>query len=219
MNIKIIQSLFNLTIISIQGPGGAPWRDPKAVGQNFLKSMGWTTKETLRSVNNQMNDKSFPPPQQRSPPKYNTKQPMSCCDRCSCECIKKIENTILRSSSPPKAKENYRMNADVESGQKSPRKTPHYALPQQCNRHLEPLQSVPVMSSTNKPKLSPVKRPSMTNGGVELAPLLSKRRDERPISLSSTDITKYKINKSRYEFVYELRALCPMILTNCFSRV
>lgn len=179
------------------GPGGAPWRDPKSVGHNFMKSMGWTTKDTLRSINNDMNDQGLN--QSYSPPKYS-KQPMSCCDRCSCECIKKIENTILRSSSPPKAKENYRINID-EPVQRSPRKAPHYALPQQCNRQLEHQQSVSQATSSKlKTKVSPTKRPSrpsMISGGVELVPLLAKRRDDRPISLSTTDITKYKINKSR----------------------
>lgn len=161
-----------------------------------MKSMGWTTKDTLRSINNEMNQKSLP--QQYSPPK-NYKQPLQCCDRCSCECIKKIENTILRSSSPPKAKENYRLDAD-EPVQKSPRKAPHYALPQQCNRQLEPIQTTHTMSSKPRPRVSPTKKPSrtsMVSGGVELVPLLAKRRDDRPISLSTTDITKYKINKSR----------------------
>lgn len=177
------------------GPGGAPWRDPKSVGQNFLNSMGWTTKDTLRDINNEINA----PRQKYSPPKYKQPQVMSCCDRCSCECIKKIENTILRSTSPPKAKENYRID-DEESTFKpiQPKKVPHYALPTQCNRQ-QPEQYQP-SSSRPKPHLSPAKKPSKTSivsGGVELVPLLAKRRDDRPISLSTTDITKYKINKSR----------------------
>lgn len=163
-----------------------------------MKSMGWTTKDTLRSINHEINDKSLA--QQFPPPKYNSKQPMSCCDRCSCECIKKIENTILRSNSPPRAKENYRIDFD-DAVQKSPKKAPHYALPQQCTRHLEPLQQAPPLPpSKQNPKQPPAKkqsRTSMMSGGVELVPLLAKRRDERPISLSTTDITKYKINKSR----------------------
>lgn len=157
-----------------------------------MKSMGWTTKETLRNVNNVQNDlrqNSVTPPKFKG---HNANK-MSCCDRCSCECIKKIENTILRSSSPP-SNRSRECVAEI-SPKKSP---PHYARPQQCNRHLEPLQPAQQCSVSSKPK--PVKRSSRTslaNGGVELAPLLTKRRDERPISLSTTDITKYKINKSR----------------------
>lgn len=162
-----------------------------------MKSMGWTTKDTLKSMNNEINDQRCVQ-QQNSPPKFKSKPLMACCERCSCECIKKIENTILRSSSPPRS--NYRAEVD-EPVQKSPRKAPHYALPQQCNRQLEPLQPT-TMSSKHKPKITHenFKKPSRTtmmSGGVELVPLLAKRRDDRPISLSTTDITKYKINKSR----------------------
>lgn len=175
------------------GPGGTPWRDPKNVGQNFMKSMGWTTKETLRDMNSEMNNRKS---QQKYSPQPNKKQPMACCERCSCECIKKIENTILRSTSPPKSKENYR--DDVEDTKF--KKIPHYALPMQCNRQLDPIEPSQITSSRPKPKLSPTKklsRTSIVSGGVELVPLLAKRREDRPISLSTTDITKYKINKSR----------------------
>lgn len=164
-----------------------------------MKSMGWTTKETLRSINNEMNNADVIQQQPQYPPPNFKKQPMSCCDRCSCECIKKIETTILRSTSPPKAKENFHHEMN-ESMSRSPRKAPHYALPQQCTRHLEPIQQAPAQSSRQKSKVSPVKkqsRASMGGGGVELVPLFAKRRDDRPISLSTTDITKYKINKSR----------------------
>lgn len=163
-----------------------------------MKSMGWTTKDTLRSIHNEINDRrdvQLPPATCKNPI-----QP--CCERCSCECIRKVESTILRDSM---MKENSKMEIDGQLSRKSPKKAPHYALPQQCNRQerLEPIQTAPQMSSKPpliKQKISPIKKESKTNlisGGVELVPLLAKRRDERPISLSTTDITKYKINKSR----------------------
>lgn len=178
-----------LTIIIFLG--GTPWRDPKNVGQNFMKSMGWTTKDTLKSINNEINYSKQQQPYSKC--KLQAGGQTSCCDRCSCECIKKIESTILRS--PIIAQEN------DEPVRKSPKKAPHYALPQQCNRQerLEPLQQISQQSSKNA-KPQPVKKLSKTNlisGGVELVPLLAKRREDRPISLSTTDITKYKINKSR----------------------
>jgi hypothetical protein len=163
-----------------------------------MKSMGWTTKDTLKTINNEINDR-HPQKKEYLQPKYGSQKPlMTCCDRCSCQCIKKIENTILRDNSPIKSKENYRDNHE-EQMQSSPKKVPHYAMPQQCTRHLEPLQPAE-MSSKPKPKFSPVKKmskTSMMSGGVELVPLMAKRREDRPISLSTTDITKYKINKSR----------------------
>jgi len=177
------------------GPGGTPWRDPKNIGQNFMQSMGWTTKDQLRSINNDMNAKHVDASKVKQPIQ-STK--MTCCDRCSCQCIKQIENSILRSNSPPKRRA---MEVEEQPQERSPRKIPHYAMPQQCNRHSDELQQQQQLSSKPKPKLSPQKKQSRTSliagGGVELVPLLAKRRDERPISLSTTDITKYKINKSR----------------------
>ncbi len=153
-----------------------------------MKSMGWTTKDTLRSIHNEINsNRNVQLPACPA-------QPKPCCEKCSCECIKKIESTILRS---PTKKEN-KIDLDGPPLRKSPKKAPHYALPMQCTRpeHQPDAQ----MSSKHRAKIPPIKKESKTNlisGGVELVPLLAKRREERPISLSTTDITKYKINKSR----------------------
>jgi hypothetical protein len=148
-----------------------------------MKSMGWTTKDTLRSMTRDINDRAFGP--EYSPPKYNSKvskKPMNCCDRCSCECIKKIETTILRDESPPKVKENYQQNNGIDfmfqqQQNNTPKRMPHYALPrnEQCNRQqqLEPLQPTQLSSiSKPKPKFSPkLSRTSLLSGGVELVPL------------------------------------------------
>ena len=182
------------------GPGGTPWRDPRNVGQNFMKSMGWSTKDTLRSMKSDMNQLKSPPiqqqteyPQQQQQQQYSPQKfkghnnKTSCCDRCSCECIKKIENTILRNTSPPRQvqdRNNYHMNNLEEPPHKTPKNishtqssyTPHYQRPQQCNRtQLDPMdqQQFQQTSSTKaKPKaISPAKKSSrncMITGGVEL---------------------------------------------------
>lgn len=184
--------------------GGTPWRDPKNVGQNFMKSMGWTTKDTHKSINNEVNTQ-----QHQQQPKQRAQAMTSCCERCSCECVKKIESTILRSS-PNKQQQQYRENENDEPIRKSPKKSPpHYALPQHCNRQererLEPIQQTSSKVAACKHQQQqlqqqPIKKSSKSNlisANVELAPLLSKRRDEKSTQLSTTDMTKYKINKSR----------------------
>lgn len=157
-----------------------------------------------------------PSKKQKSPErqKETTMPSYRCCNRCTCECIKKVEQQYLVD---PRYPPNYEMERDPPKRVHQQQSPPHYARPQQCNRQMDygpptvqnlqqshPHQPAPQMqqqatSSKPKPKISPKKpsRACMITGGVELVPLLAKRRDERPISLSTTDITKYKINKSR----------------------
>ena len=162
---------------------------------------------------------------------------LRCCEKCSCQCIRQIESTIMKtppmpSIVPPQQVHNdntYRFallhkfyftilsilciyRLDYERTTKSQPlpiaphlSPPHYQRPKECHRHeqeqMRQQQAHQNSSRRNKSKVSPQKIPSrnyMISGGVELVPLLAKRRaDDRPISLSTTDITKYKINKSR----------------------
>lgn len=186
-----------------------------------MKSMGWTTRDTLRSMNHDINDRNYAPqflsssqpPQQHLYNATKASRPMDCCNQCSCGCIKKVDTSLVRTStSPPKLKENNRPNGNEDFNYQppqlppSPKKTPHYALPQQCNRaqpQLEPLQPAQMSSIASRPRPNisqtpkKISKTSLLSGGVELVPLFARRRDDRPISLSSTDITKYRINKSR----------------------
>ena len=84
-----------------------------------MKSMGWTTKETMRSMDNSNKKQSqqyslekLPPADNReySPNKYeqsqkrkcgNTISNIRCCDKCSCQCIRQIESTIMRTPPMP----------------------------------------------------------------------------------------------------------------------
>ncbi|XP_035781159.1 uncharacterized protein LOC118460708 isoform X3 [Anopheles albimanus] len=66
------------------GPGGKPWRPPKNVGHNFLKSMGWTNKETLQDL-----DLDLVARMQRQLEEENRflKRFSNCCSRCVCQCV------------------------------------------------------------------------------------------------------------------------------------
>uniref|UniRef100_A0A8W7NYX3 Uncharacterized protein n=1 Tax=Anopheles coluzzii TaxID=1518534 RepID=A0A8W7NYX3_ANOCL len=66
------------------GPGGKPWRPPKNVGHNFMKSMGWTNKETLQDLDLELVSRM-----QRQLEEENRflKRFSNCCSRCVCQCI------------------------------------------------------------------------------------------------------------------------------------
>ncbi|ETN64506.1 hypothetical protein AND_003751 [Anopheles darlingi] len=66
------------------GPGGKPWRPPKNVGHNFMKSMGWTNKETLQDLDLDLVNRM-----QRQLEEENRflKRFSNCCSRCVCQCV------------------------------------------------------------------------------------------------------------------------------------
>lgn len=83
------------------GPGGAPWRNPRQIGHSFMKSMGWTDKTLLQTLDPINNQKLMTPPDELDEsPFYKSSQadrkrndtsnqlrlPAQCCANCFCEC-------------------------------------------------------------------------------------------------------------------------------------
>uniref|UniRef100_A0A182SXX1 Uncharacterized protein n=1 Tax=Anopheles maculatus TaxID=74869 RepID=A0A182SXX1_9DIPT len=128
------------------GPGGKPWRPPKNVGHNFMKSMGWTNKETLQDLDLELVNRM-----QRQLEEENRflKRFSNCCSRCVCQCI---SNSLEQAPAPA-------LGGSAGAGRDA------------IKYHPSP--------------------PATAPGGVELVPLLAKRRSQpRHISLGTTDVTK-----------------------------
>lgn len=169
-------------------PGGAPWREPKELGHNFMKSLGWTNKEVLKKL-----DKSNSSPTEKLKPLnlearrsngngHNGKassvnkenvELTSCCSQCVCACPSRYGKS----------------------------KTDDFLTVKEKNAYPKPIQTAAPKSTYKKgsPLYHPKKKfrhqqsDTMMTGGVELVPLLAKRRaSPRPISLSTTDVTKIK---------------------------
>lgn len=153
------------------GPGGAPWRNQKTIGQSFMKSMGWTDKHTLQQIDRDQHapaasatsdgDQQQQPAQQHQPAATTAKPapflpPMQCCcSKCCCNC-----GMIFRDEHDTAAGGSGQQQQHV----------------QQQQSHHRP------QASRNKPT---------GNGGVELVPLLARRRaKQQAIALSTTDVTK-----------------------------
>lgn len=145
-----------------------------------MKSMGWTDKTLLQTLD----------PDKRtydcdSKPNINEttngsdvnrlKLPAQCCINCFCDCKTKYTTTQIDST----GKENMentttRKDNNLENTSR---------LCEHTNRCAKKCKYV-------KP------RTCMITGGVELVPLLARRRAmQRPISLSTTDVTKYPTEK------------------------
>ncbi|XP_034487832.1 uncharacterized protein LOC117791990 [Drosophila innubila] len=185
------------------GPGGKPWRSPKEVGNTFMKSLGWTNKEMLKELDQ---DNPVTPAEKNTfrksrgckPPK-----PQRCCDHCTCTC------PAVNASSPLKPS---RKIAAAAPPPPHPHPHPH---PPPCGLRSPPKECKPIKlcprqprghctistgNSTATPDASTATGEGFGGGGgVELVPLLARRRGlHRPISLSSTDVTKRTPSHDRY---------------------
>lgn len=103
---------------------------------------------------------------------------MCCCTKCCCNCGMKFGDPR-----PPAAKKQMKMM----STQQASYPPAQQASPYQSNEIPKKLQTQS-KSTNNKER---IQRLCMQSGGVELVPLLARRRAmQRPISLSTTDVTK-----------------------------
>lgn len=129
-------------------------------------------------------------PEQLKPPMHDTRSsiiPQSCCcHNCCCGCGTKF---YPNKTSP--RNENQNPNKKCGKGiheydeSNSPRRN------QQVNNKSKKQSSQKSKSSDEKERPPRIKRLCMLNGGVELVPLLARRRAmQRPINLSTTDVTK-----------------------------
>ncbi|XP_058127627.1 uncharacterized protein LOC131291290 [Anopheles ziemanni] len=197
------------------GPGGKPWRPPRNVGHNFMKSMGWTNKETLQDLDLELVSRM-----QRQLEEENRflKRFSNCCSRCVCQCVSNSLEPQTgaggsagagMSGASQRAKYHTTPPATAPGPQSSSHEPPaalhdsQRRVPRLCNQpgqqgsqqQQQPSQQPATNSSQTQPARRngrvPPTRNCMITGGVELVPLLAKRRSQpRPISLGTTDVTK-----------------------------
>lgn len=152
-----------------------PWRNPRQVGQSFMKSMGWTDKTLLQTL-----DPDKKPSECNQKPNgtdnsdvNRLKLPAQCCVNCFCDC--KTKYSTMESNNGKENVENMMARKDTTEN---------------ANRLCEHTNRCAKKCKYVKP------RTCMITGGVELVPLLARRRAmQRPISLSTTDVTKYAPEK------------------------
>lgn len=190
------------------GPGGIPWRNPRSVGNKFLKSLGWTDKNDLNHldynsitwqgnpIENIPEEPEFEKPEQpvrdrnfKSSPTIADTSDKMCCSKCACVCLNEIlskEKILARDEFGGSAKSLREIKE--ESTKPSKKSNSH---PQSKTKH----------KNTNC-IIEPKPRPCMITAGVELVPLLARRKAlQRPISLSTTDVTRHKDQQSDWQDV------------------
>uniref|UniRef100_A0A182MZQ8 Uncharacterized protein n=1 Tax=Anopheles dirus TaxID=7168 RepID=A0A182MZQ8_9DIPT len=194
------------------GPGGKPWRPPKNVGHNFMKSMGWTNKETLQDLDLELVSRM-----QRQLEEENRflKRFSNCCSRCVCQCVSNsLEQAAGGSAGAGRTPARYHPSPPATAPglqHAGPPPATDRRVQRLCNQNQQQQQQQQALQPALQPPLQPAQQPPgagagggrrnggrvpptrncMITGGVELVPLLAKRRSQpRPISLGTTDVTK-----------------------------
>ncbi|XP_055389249.1 uncharacterized protein LOC129618490 [Condylostylus longicornis] len=180
------------------GPGGKPWRSQSKVGHDFLHSMGWTSEQMLRDmddVKNGLRTRST-----GAKPKLKKKRSRgdevlkSCCELCVCKCPVKVERSGSKNGVRTSAGVNVTTKADLKR-----------EIQKDLELEKEKIDFHTTGSGLSKvhqkppPKVCPRYEGTLTtpSSNVELVPLLARRRGaNRPISLSSTDVTKRTVENS-----------------------
>lgn len=161
---------------------------------------GWTTKQTLQDL-----DIDIVTRMQRQLEEENNylKKFSNCCSRCVCQCVSNSLDPVQPGPgsaqnprpvlSPPKYYTSPPATAPSQPLRDEPNpstdKITDRRVPRLCQQNQ---QSTPGRAPVVKKgvKIAPT-RNCMITGGVELVPLLAKRRSQqRPISLGTTDVTK-----------------------------
>lgn len=151
---------------------------PLTQSKNLLIAQGWTDQTLLQTIDrnntqqnhdaaHELDEATFESNTKitNNPDKQSktVKLPSQCCANCFCNCKAKYFST---KSGPRANKENETSTMENVAS----KLIQSGKMPSQCSKQ----------------------RNYMITGGVELVPLLAKRRAvQRPISLSTTDVTKY----------------------------
>ncbi|XP_037943600.1 uncharacterized protein LOC119676432 [Teleopsis dalmanni] len=170
------------------GPGGKPWRSPKAAGSTFMKSMGWTNKEVLKELD--QDNPATPAEKNTFRKSRSNKKLQRCCAMCTCTCPAMMSGALKSThkkpqhSSPTKVEPNPILTGKI------------------CPRFMRRCVPDVIPGAVDNSRTTTDNTTSTSNlpgGGVELVPLLARRRAKnRPISLSSTDVTKRTASHDRY---------------------
>lgn len=156
-----------------------------------MKSLGWTNKKVLKEIDKQITSKSPSPVEQIKPLNLERERKSSrfsenltpCCSRCICECPSRYG----------KAKTD-----EFLSG--STREKSHYPKPIQTAAPRFTSSPLYIPKKRTRNGLCDSSPTYAITGGIELVPLLAKRRSAyKPVSLSTTDVTKMPDLPARYD--------------------
>lgn len=126
---------------------------------------------------------------------FKNQIPLCCCVNCCCKCGRSFAG--FKQSLPKDIQNSHKQTTKQSTTNTKNESTENANNDRQCETKLKSnVQHKSNSKHANQVKSKSEKYPRtrmcMITGGVELVPLLAKRRAmQRPISLSTTDVTKY----------------------------
>lgn len=199
-----------------------------------MQSMGWTDQKLLKMMDSETHS-AFRNPYEKIPSPGNVKRikedarrPLKCCNVCNCCCYLRKQMNQPPAAPPPTAAGPPMTNLGKDSGgaqQPLPpppppqtTRVPRPRIRREChNDHLTPKVTEsrppgPKNNASSKKQKDFRTRAYMISEGVELVPLLAKRRAQpRSTSLSTTDVTKYREPSWQDYGIQYLNDLCKQM--------
>ncbi|XP_068631436.1 uncharacterized protein [Battus philenor] len=179
------------------GPGGKMWRNPRNIGMDFSKSMGWTNNEIfnkLRGEQKRYKRSSLALPEIKGDDDLKN-QEVSDKENNKTIRMEKLPNIVNHSNLYINSKDDsfgHYPRGEVKS--KSPKKSK--VVKRQCNEERVPKTGIDEnvhdvdLSNVIDKKLTPEGSILRLTGGVELVPLLARRRRIGARTLPSSDVTR-----------------------------
>ncbi|XP_039750069.1 uncharacterized protein LOC120626582 [Pararge aegeria] len=183
------------------GPGGTTWRNPRDIGLNFSKSMGWTTNEIfnkLKGENKRYKRSSFTLPKVK-PADDDSKQDANRKENIKTSSIAKlpdIGNQSVHNISNVGRSENIESNETkhVRNGKTKRNPNKNMFVKRLSNgervRRTLPDDEGDNADGCDENKLTPEATILRLTGGIELVPLLARRRRVGARTLPSSDVTR-----------------------------
>ncbi|XP_035439142.2 uncharacterized protein LOC118268672 isoform X1 [Spodoptera frugiperda] len=185
------------------GPGGTIWRNPRNIGLNFSKSMGWTDNEILTKMNGANGHKSsLTLPKVKGDDDFREDTPNK--ENVRPHNVDKLPNIKYGSSPQRKSPDQRRFSLDVKvkheisyggnpEDRRSPKKTRFVKRLSNGDKVTKLIiddsyDSGDAMAVEKKP--TPEAAILRVTGGVELVPLLARRRRVGARTLPSSDVTR-----------------------------
>ncbi|XP_037902954.1 uncharacterized protein LOC119646548 isoform X2 [Hermetia illucens] len=162
---------------------------PKAKEKKKSADEGWTNKELLKELD-QENPQTAPSEKPIKTKQKSSKEPVrKCCPLCSCKCT--TATTLTTSESEPTQQvekitkdKTGKPTDNISKNKEGSSKKPTVEQKEKCVRVRRPTRGGGCHRKSNGSCMA-------ASEGVELVPLLARRRGmHRPVSLSSTDVTK-----------------------------